>query len=243
MNNSEISVDPDNESSRTKQEFTNGVLDSEPEDESKNNQITNYKNGTVHKPDKKAAFSNDVSDSESEEETKDSISSKNTKENHESITDDQHNRNSIKPYKTQDSTCNHTEGHNNDHSKKFIKSKFLLDMPEDFYSFFSLCERLNKENPCEALTSIGLKLIGPFDVLCGKFCGLEKKSDDYLIHWRYYFDPPNFQTVLKGDEKTGYHIGYFWDRPDENPVFLAENSGLLNGILTPLGGNIFGALR
>lgn len=187
-------------------------------------------------------FSNDVSDSDSETES--------TNPNPINIHSDQksptnsslENGNYFRTKSKKDTTCNHINGHNTEFSKVYIKSKFLFEMPEDFYKFFELCERLNADNPSDALISIGLKLVGPFDVLNGKFCGVDKNSDDYLIHWRYYYDPPNLQTILKGDDKTGYHIGYFRDNPDDKPVFLVENYGMKDGILTPIGENIFGAI-
>ncbi|XP_044763037.1 histone PARylation factor 1 [Coccinella septempunctata] len=186
---------------------------------------------------KEVLINNNVSDSESESESKDTSPISNADQ--ESIPSSLDVEDEQKPEAI---PCSHENGHNNEYSRNYIKSKFLLEMPKDFYEFFSVCERLNPKDPSKALESIGLKLVGPFDVLCGKFCGIKKKSEDYLIHWRYYFDPPNFVTVLKGDDKTGYHIGYFWDNPSENPVFLAENCGLKDGILTPIGGNIFGAV-
>lgn len=52
-----------------------------------------------------------------------------------------------------------------------------------------------------------------------------------------------FQTVIKGDDKTEYHIGYFRDVPDDPPVFLADNTTSKNCILNPVGLNIFSAVK
>lgn len=30
-----------------------------------------------------------------------------------------------------------------------------------------------------------------------------------MLHWRYYYDPPEFLTVIKGDDEKQFHIGYF----------------------------------
>ncbi|KAJ8964156.1 hypothetical protein NQ314_005088 [Rhamnusium bicolor] len=127
--------------------------------------------------------------------------------------------------------------------KEFIKQKFLVDMPEDFYQFWNFCKKLKPNNPLEGLKDIGLILVGPFDVLAGKFEKIKKSDDAYLIHWRYYRDPPEFQTVLKGDDKTGYHIGYFRDTPEDPPVFLASNCAKKDGILQQMGENIFSAVN
>ena len=130
-----------------------------------------------------------------------------------------------------------------DDKKQFIKSKFLVDMPDDFYSFWDVCKKLNGANPSDAFQNVGLKLVGPFDVLCDKFNDVpELKSDKYLLHWRYFYDPPEFQTVLKAI-KGDYHIGYFRDDPNELPVFLAENKANVDGTFTKMGTNIFAAVR
>ena len=58
--------------------------------------------------------------------------------------------------------------------------------------------------------SLGLQLVGPYDVLSGSFDDV-KESDiiSYHLHYRYYYDPPEFLTVLRGDDKTGFHVGYY----------------------------------
>ena len=94
--------------------------------------------------------------------------------------------------------------------KESIKQKFLVDMPKDFYHFWDFCKERNHEKPEDALWQIcGLKMVGPFEVLSGqlKRSG-NRKLDDYLCHWRYYYDTPEFQTVIV-DPKTDFHIGYF----------------------------------
>ncbi|KAK5643111.1 hypothetical protein RI129_006956 [Pyrocoelia pectoralis] len=115
-------------------------------------------------------------------------------------------------------------------------------MPDDFYSFWDYCKTLNKAEPSKALSQIGLELVGPYDVLSEKLQTTNKSPDDYLIHWRYYHDPPEFQTVLKGNDSTEYHIGYFRDDPNSLPVLLAANHAKKDGVFTCVGGNIFGAV-
>lgn len=128
--------------------------------------------------------------------------------------------------------------------KQFIKEKFLVEMPDDFYAFYEFCKKLNTRDPLKAFADVDLFLVGPFDVLADKFTNVKSKtSDQYLIHWRYYYDPPEFQTVLKGDDKRGYHIGYFRDSPEEQPVFLANNCAEVDGVLNVMGNNIFAAVQ
>lgn len=124
-----------------------------------------------------------------------------------------------------------------------IKQKFLVEMPEDFYRFWEFCKERNHDAPEDALLdSCGLRLVGPFDIISGKL----KKSNnrrpaDYLCHWRFYYDVPEFQTVLANLE-TDFHLGYFRDDPKELPAFVASNNPNDNCRLTPVGDNLFGAL-
>lgn len=125
--------------------------------------------------------------------------------------------------------------------KQVVKTKFLVEMPEDFYSFWDFCKQINSKDPLNALKDFGLTLVGPYDILAGKFSN-DIPDENYLIHWRYYYDPPEFQTVLKGDKK-GYHIGYFRDSPDSLPAFLASNCSEKDGEFSPVGDNIFAAVK
>ena len=129
-----------------------------------------------------------------------------------------------------------------------IKQNFLVKMPEDFLAFWDFCKNINREDPRTALQkSCGLVLVGPYDILAGQ----EFKStnlNDYLCHYRYYRDPPEFQTVIaSAEEGNNFHIGYFRDDPNEDPVFIASYGGKTeaereNYKFTVLGDNLFAAL-
>ncbi|RVE52291.1 hypothetical protein evm_003081 [Chilo suppressalis] len=121
-----------------------------------------------------------------------------------------------------------------------IKELFLVHMPDDFYKFY---ECMNKDgNECEKLlASVNLELIGPYDLLKGKLPILDEK-ELYLIHWRFYYDPPEFQTVFKKRGSSQYHIGYYRDNPDEKPQFLASNDSEKDCKITPIAHNIFAAV-
>jgi len=125
-----------------------------------------------------------------------------------------------------------------------IKSKFLVSMPEDFYEFYDFCKSLNSSEPSLALTSVGLKLCGPYDVLCGNIPAAAPRSTKlYLTHSRYYYDPPELGTVLCEERyNTGLHLGYFRDSPASDPVFLVSSVEGEGAKLTILGDNIFAAL-
>lgn len=122
-----------------------------------------------------------------------------------------------------------------------IRTKFLMQMPDDFYNFWEFAKTINKKSPSDAFkSSLGLTLVGPYDVLAGK----HKKAKDpcYLRHWRYYYDPPEFMTVISGDDKKQFHFGYYRDDPREMPVFVASNIAKENCMISPRGENIFAAV-
>lgn len=49
----------------------------------------------------------------------------------------------------------------------------------------------------DALLSIGLKLVGPYDVLAGRMNEFDAKDvNKTVLHWRYYYDPPEFQVSV-----------------------------------------------
>ena len=69
--------------------------------------------------------------------------------------------------------------------KDFIKAKFLVEMPEDFYELWKVCTKINSKQPELAFKSVGLNLVGPYDVLAGKFYNITvNDEDDYLTHYR-----------------------------------------------------------
>ncbi|XP_017672074.1 PREDICTED: UPF0609 protein C4orf27 isoform X1 [Lepidothrix coronata] len=87
---------------------------------------------------------------------------------------------------------------------------YRLRLPEDFYQFWKFCEELDPEKPSDALVpSLGLKLVGPYDILAGKHKKPKSTDVNFNLHWRFFYDPPEFQTILVGDSKTQYHMGYF----------------------------------
>uniref|UniRef100_A0A672TEV8 Histone PARylation factor 1 n=1 Tax=Strigops habroptila TaxID=2489341 RepID=A0A672TEV8_STRHB len=87
---------------------------------------------------------------------------------------------------------------------------YRLRLPEDFYQFWRFCEELDPEKPSDALvSSVGLRLVGPYDILAGKHKKAKSTNPDFNLHWRFFYDPPEFQTIFVGDSKTQYHMGYF----------------------------------
>ena len=73
----------------------------------------------------------------------------------------------------------------------------------------------------DALKCLNLRLVGAFDVLRGRHRRLAKnrkgKKPNFLLHYRYFYDPPEFQTVIAtvddvDDEDSQFHLGYYrWE--------------------------------
>ncbi|KAK1175639.1 histone PARylation factor 1 isoform X3 [Acipenser oxyrinchus oxyrinchus] len=125
-----------------------------------------------------------------------------------------------------------------------VNRLYQLAMPEDFYHFWVFCEKLNPEDPSGALKpSLGLQLVGPYDILAGKHKSAKNSNPNYFLHWRHFYDPPEFQTVLVGNAETQYHMGYYRDSPDALPVFIGANEAKKGCSLSQMGDNMFAAVR
>lgn len=57
--------------------------------------------------------------------------------------------------------------------------------------------------------TLGLKLVGPFEILSGAHKASKKSVPNLHLHWRFFYDPPEFQTILLGNQATQHHIGYY----------------------------------
>ncbi|NWU68793.1 HPF1 factor, partial [Pterocles burchelli] len=142
-----------------------------------------------------------------------------------------------------------------DNLRQEVETCYRLRLPEDFYQFWKFCEELDPEKPSDALeSSIGLRLVGPYDILAGKHKKAKSTDLDFNLHWRFFYDPPEFQTILVGDSKTQYHMGYFSlticvyffinrDVPDELPVWVGANEAKKGCVISQVGDNVFAAVK
>ncbi|XP_015809667.3 histone PARylation factor 1 [Nothobranchius furzeri] len=118
-----------------------------------------------------------------------------------------------------------------------------LQMPEDLFHFWDFCKELCPDNPCGALKdTLGLVLVGPFDVLAGAHRISKNLQPNFHLHCRYFYDPPEFQTILKGSEDTQHHMGYYRDTDDSLPSFVGENEAKKGYTIAQMGDNIFAAV-
>lgn len=127
--------------------------------------------------------------------------------------------------------------------KEEVEQLYKLKMPDDFYHFWEFCQCLRPDNPREALMdTLGLRLVGPFDILAGAHRAPSKPQPNFHLHWRYYYDPPELQTILQGNGDNQYHMGYHRDTPDSLPAFVGENAAKKGCTITQMGDNIFAAV-
>ncbi|XP_017259494.1 histone PARylation factor 1 [Kryptolebias marmoratus] len=118
-----------------------------------------------------------------------------------------------------------------------------LPVPEDFYHFWDFCEELCPDDPRGALKdTLGLQLVGPFDLLAGAHRTSRNPQPNFHLHWRFFYDPPEFQTILKGSEDSQHHMGYYRDTPDSLPAFVGENEAKKGCAITQMGDNVFAAV-
>lgn len=102
-----------------------------------------------------------------------------------------------------------------------LRAEYGFDFPDDFYRFWEFVNRLAPLDPLHALQDpLEMSLVGPFEVLAGRFDGRVPRHS-LLLHWRYHDDPPEFFTVLAGGG-DGLHWGYFLDDPDHGEGCVAD---------------------
>jgi Uncharacterised conserved protein (DUF2228) len=102
-----------------------------------------------------------------------------------------------------------------------LRQLYEFDFPEDLFNFWEFVNRLAPLEPLNAVAdATGIHLVGPFEVLAGRFDGRTPTYHQHL-HWRYADDPPEFFTVLAGNT-DGLHFGYYLDDPGREPYCVAS---------------------
>jgi hypothetical protein len=100
-----------------------------------------------------------------------------------------------------------------------IKAEYGFDFPDDFYRFWEFVSRLSPLEPLRALEDLRWQLVGPFEILAGRFDNRVPKHS-LLLHWRYADDPPEFFTVFAAAD--AWHWGYYLDDPDAKSGCVAN---------------------
>jgi len=120
-------------------------------------------------------------------------------------------------------------------------SLYGFAFPDDLGRVWDLARRVRPLEPLRAFEEpLGLLLVGPFDVLAGRF---DRHTPRYPIgqHWRAADDPPEFFAAFAGD--AGLRYGYWLDDPGRSPpmaVALYPDQGFEP---TRYGDDLFTALR
>lgn len=129
-----------------------------------------------------------------------------------------------------------------DERRRQLREWYGFDFPDDFFRFWEFVNRLMPLEPLHALRdATGINLVGPFEVLAGRFDARAPRLS-LLLHWRYYLDPPEFFTVLAGDT-DGLHWGYYLDDPGRSPAAIAYYWASDAFELAEGGDNLFEAVR
>jgi|LakMenEpi03Aug12_release.lakeMendotaPanAssembly.Ray.scaffolds.fasta_scaffold529709_1 hypothetical protein len=126
---------------------------------------------------------------------------------------------------------------NDQNVKNLVMEQNKMEMPDDFYDFLEFCKFLKKSDPKNALASCDLELVGVYDLI------LSDIKTDYKTYYRYFYDVPEFQTVLKGNDETLLHFGYFRDDPNKLPDFVAINETKIDCKIISKGENLFSAVN
>ena len=123
-----------------------------------------------------------------------------------------------------------------------LRSLYGFDFPNDLFHFWEFANRLKPLDPVGAFwESLEIRLVGPFEVLSGRFDGRSPRLSP-LLHWRYYLDPPEFFTVLSGATDK-LHWGYYLDNPGESVGCVASYYGNDVFELAADGDDLFAAVR
>lgn len=133
-----------------------------------------------------------------------------------------------------------------DQAMALIERLFLVKMPEDFFLFWDFAKTINHRKPCSAFSHAYLdwNLVGPYDVLSGLITDFHGFSKENLLrHCRFYYDPPEFQTLIIKKDTNLTHYGYYRDEPEQDNPIVVMNKAAQNGLIQEVGDNLFTLLR
>lgn len=169
----------------------------------------------------------------------------------ESRNGEDHDPNEITPYENNQGDIDQTEIERlpedfADPDREPLETAYGMPFPLDFFRMYECMARLSPNDPLTAFSVVGLLAVGPFEELHKM-----KRFDGYLpdpecqmklhMQHRFYFDPPEFQTLFISNKDT-FHLGYYRIAPDQMPAFLVGNEGT-NKIVTSEGSNLLAGFK
>ena len=111
---------------------------------------------------------------------------------------------------------------------KWLEQQLQISFPEEILLFWDFAKSIRPLEPLNALEdSLGIYLVGAFEILSGKFDNYSGEIP-ISLHWRYGLDPPEFFTLLARGENR-WHAGYYIDAPAGKSYCVASyyaNDGL-----------------
>lgn len=107
--------------------------------------------------------------------------------------------------------------------REWLEQQLQVSLPEEFLLFWDFAKSIRPLEPLSALEdSLGMYLVGAFEVLAGKFDNYSGEIP-ISLHWRYSLDPPEFFTLLaRGEDR--WHAGYYIDDPAGKSYCVASYS-------------------
>ena len=121
-------------------------------------------------------------------------------------------------------------------AKERIATVFNLQAPDSLFDLWDTCFSISPGNPDKAVEPLGLRLVGPFDLLCS-----EKSATD-CDTWRYFYDPPEFITCIVSITNPTLHWGLFRDSPNDTPCAVFENDSKVDCKFKATHRTVFGPL-
>jgi len=111
---------------------------------------------------------------------------------------------------------------------EWLEQQLQVSFPEEILLFWDFAKSIRPLEPLNALEdSLGIYLVGAFEILAGKFDNYSGEIP-ISLHWRYGLDPPEFFTLLARGENR-WHAGYYIDAPAGKSYCVASyyaNDGL-----------------
>ena len=122
-------------------------------------------------------------------------------------------------------------------TKTILDKEFNLNPPSWLFDFIDLCRSINEDDPLNALKDLNLRLVGPFE----RFISPESKTDS--ITHAFFYDPPEFLTLISSTHRSGLHWGVYRDKPEDQPSAIWCNDSSVDCKFTATHASPFGLVE